>query len=44
MKVINPAQIYFTLELEFPGEQITHHEVRMEGNHLYIAGGDEQDD
>ncbi|QDB71199.1 hypothetical protein CPT_Moabite_169 [Serratia phage Moabite] len=44
LKVINPAQIYFTLELEFPGEQITHHEVRMEGNHLYIAGGDEQDD
>lgn len=34
MKVIDPQCIYFTLELTFPDDKITLHEVRMDGRFL----------
>ena len=44
MKVIDPQCIYFTLELTFPDDRITLHEVRMDGRFLVTSEDDEDDD
>lgn len=42
LKVIDPMRIYLTLELTFPGDVITLHEVRMDGRYLVVS--DDSDD
>lgn len=44
LKVINPARIYFSLEMTFMKDQITIHEVVMDGNHLHVQGDDDQEE
>lgn len=44
LKVIDPARIYFTLELTFMKDQTTIHEVVMDGNHLHVQGDDDPEE